>query len=175
MVWTNWLLVIIPSRLVGMPAEWGFVPLIVQGRSRRGRSPGRQGFRGASWARRKAGWRARQVRGHILSFLDQSLGGKPSALHVWACVCTHRGQQEGCLGVDLAAVRSEPGALGSPRQSCGPDSDSVTWQLSVWWSPVHLKSGLSHMLAKWPGEVMSCFWVGKTEWYMCIHCTQHST
>lgn len=55
---------------------------------------------------------------------SESLVATPEPRHVWACVCTHRGQQgwEGgsSLGIDLAAVNSESGALGSLRQKYSP-------------------------------------------------------
>lgn len=70
----------------------------------------------------------RANQGPCLSFLGLSLQGRPPAPTCASSVCT-QARVSGVPGGDLAAVSSEPGALGQPRQCC--DLVTGTWHLSV--------------------------------------------
>lgn len=168
-----------------MAVEGGFVPLVVQvlgKKSTRRLGLVREDFMGKKAAR----WRARQVRGNLLSLLSEPLVAIPEPLHVRACVCTHRGQQ----GWGWWVPGDWPSELRT-RGSGKPEAEVQPLILTQWLgnqvsglNPIHLSSSLSHMSAKWPGQVISCFWMsvftflrkmGRTKWHMCIHCTRQST
>lgn len=142
----NWLLVTVPSDLLVIPEEWGFVPLVVEALRRRG--PGRLGFRRPSWAGRKAEWRAGQGLAPFVSG-SKPLVAAPQLLRVeHVSVFTQRSARVGFLRSDQATVSSKLGALGSQRQGWIPRfwlSDLAVKFCLDW---VNLNSSYSHILAK---------------------------
>lgn len=131
MTWVNCLWVIIPSNLVSDSWRMRVCTTVYAGAEDKGHWVA--GFQEGFMGKNTAGQRARQVRGYHLSFWIKGFSGRPSALPragMW--VYTQRSAEMRSLGADLVAVSSELGALESWCRVLAPNSDSLTWQLSVW-------------------------------------------
>ena len=91
-----------------------------------------------------------QGKSRAISFLFwiYAFRGSPSA-PTCASTCVHTGQHERSPWGALAAVSSEPGALGRLRQSCSPNCDLLTVirHLSVCTESIWIQVGATYQLS----------------------------